>query len=103
MFGLFRRLTGTRRQPPPTVEALEDRTAPAVVNIANGDVPGLIAAMTAHNASGTADTINLAAGGTFTLTAPADASVGNTGLPALTAANANTLTINGNGATIQRS
>lgn len=72
-----------------------------VFNIADGDVPGLIAAINAANASSGPDTINLAPGGTYTLTAVAedDGYAGGAGLPYIR----RPLTINGNGATIQRS
>jgi len=69
--------------------------APATVNIADGDVAGLIAAINSANASPGSDVIDLAAGGTYVLTIPQDA---DNGLPAIS----DTLTINGNGATIER-
>ena len=68
----------------------------ATYNVGNGDVAGLIAAMNAANSSPAPNTINLASGGTYTLTAVDN---GVNGLPAIT----NSMTINGNGATIQRS
>jgi hypothetical protein len=68
----------------------------ATFNVANGDVAGLIAAINAANTSPAPNTINLASGGTYTLTAVDN---GVNGLPAIT----NPMTINGNGATIQRS
>jgi len=68
----------------------------AQVNIADGDVAGLIAAINAANTNPGADIINLAPGGTYTLTAVNN--VGN-GLPIITSQ----IIINGNGATIQRS
>jgi hypothetical protein len=72
-----------------------------VFNIADGDVPGLIAAINAGNASSGPHTINLAPGGTYTLAAVAedDGYAGGAGLPYIR----RPLTINGNGATIQRS
>jgi len=79
------------------LEGLEERVMPTIFNIANGDVTGLISAINQANTDTNPDTINLAAGGTYTLTV-ADNS--DNGLPIITAAN---LTINGNGATIQRS
>jgi hypothetical protein len=86
------------------VEALEDRTVPAVFNIANGDVAGLIAALKTANINNQADTINLAAGGIYTVKGVNDTSIGATGLPSILfdGSTANTLTIHGNGATIQR-
>ena len=75
-------------------------TQAAVFNISNGDVAGLIAAINAANASAGADTINLAAGGTYTLTTMDNSGYyGATGLPVITSP----ITINGNGATVQRS
>src|SRR5688572_24180534 len=72
-----------------------------VVSIADGDVNGLIAAINAANAGPGPDTINLAPGGTYILTAVAedDGYSGGAGLPYIR----RPLTINGNGATIQRS
>jgi hypothetical protein len=88
----------------PGLEALEDRLVPANFTIANGDVAGLIAAIITSNSNNQADTINLAAGGTYTLTSVDNSDLGPTGLPSivLDGSLANTLTINGNGATIQR-
>ncbi len=73
----------------------------ATFNIADGDVPGLIAAVNAANATVDADVINLAPGGSYTLTTVGefDSFTGDTGLPYVRSP----LTINGNGATIQRS
>lgn len=74
----------------------------ATYTIANGDVAGLIAAIAAANASGGATAINLAAGGVYTVTTANNASAtGANGFPIITG-NAQ-ITINGNGATIQRS
>jgi hypothetical protein len=79
--------------------------ASAPVNIADGDVAGLIAAINNANATcSPATTINLAPGGTYTLTAVAEnPSEYNAplavGLPVIRVS----MTINGNGATIQRS
>jgi len=74
---------------------------PATFNVADGDVPGLLAAINAANAAVGADTINLAPGGLYTLVAVGqfDSFTGDTGLPFVTSP----LTINGNGATIARS
>ncbi len=71
----------------------------AAFSIADGDVAGLIAAINTANATSGADTINLAPGGTYTLTAVDNTSAGANGLPIITSQ----ITINGNGATIQRS
>ena len=68
----------------------------AVFNIPDGDVAGLVAAIHTANGNGEADTINLASGGTYTLTAIDNA---DNGLPIITSA----ITINGNGAIIGRS
>ncbi len=73
-----------------TVEALEDRTVPALFNPTN--VSELMAAINSANQNGETDTITLDAGQTYKLTSA---------LPALTAAE--NLTILGNSATIQRS
>src|SRR5436305_1910241 len=56
----------------PRVERLEDRLAPAVFNIPDGDVGALIAAVSAANVNNQPDTINLAANGTYTFAAAAD-------------------------------
>ena len=73
----------------------------ATFNVADGDVAGLIAAINSANASAGPTTINLAPNGTYTLTAVAedDGYAGGAGLPYIR----RPLTINGNGATIQRS
>jgi hypothetical protein len=76
----------------------------AVFNIPNGDVTTLKAALVAANGNGQADIINLAAGGTYTLTTIDNSSNGANGLPVIINDAAGLdLTINGNGATIQRS
>src|SRR5579884_1833702 len=69
----------------------------ATFNIADGDVAGLIAALNTANGNGQANTINLAAGATYTLTAAVLPDMA--GLPRITSQ----MTINGNGATIARS
>jgi hypothetical protein len=77
-----------------------------VFNIPDGDVAGLIAAIQTANANcdASATTINLAPGGTYTLTTVAENppefnGPQAVGLPVIRAS----VTINGNGATIQRS
>ena len=70
----------------------------ATFTIADGNVSEQIAAINAANANPDADTINLASGGTYTFTAPYD-NVDFAALPRITS----TITIKGNGATIQRS
>src|SRR5262245_3297169 len=78
----------------PRVEPLEDRLAPASFNLANGDVPGLVTAITTSNGNAQPDTINLAPGGTYTLSVVDNGTDGNTGLPAILADGGNALTIN---------
>ncbi len=85
--------------PPPTTRA-------ATFTISNGDVAGLIAAINLANNSGVPNTIELAAGGNYTLTNYDNIVQGSggypntyTGLPIIRS----DLTINGNGATISRS
>jgi len=83
----------------------------ATFNITNGDVAGLIAAINTANTNGQADIINLAANGTYNLMAinytsanpGQDGYEAQRGFPDI-ANNVNglDLTINGNGATIQR-
>jgi hypothetical protein len=84
------------------VERLEGRTLFA--SYAAATVTELIAAIHAANASAADDTISLAVGATFTLTAVDNttADEGPTGLPVV-AAGGGDLTIVGNGATIERS
>jgi hypothetical protein len=73
----------------------------ATFNIADGDVAALISAIRTANSNGESNTINLAVKGNYVLTAAADNTNIAAGLPFVTS---NTLfTINGNGATIQRS
>lgn len=81
------------------------RAVPAAVfNIPNGDVAALKAALAAANSNGQADTINLAAGGTYTLTVIDNTTNGSNGLPVIVNdATGLDLTINGNGAIITRS
>jgi hypothetical protein len=76
----------------------------ATFNIADGDVTALINAINTANGNAEADTINLAAGGTYTLTAVDNDTDGPNGLSSIADDGAgNGITINGNGATIQRS
>jgi predicted outer membrane repeat protein len=85
---------------------LEERLAPAVFNIANGDIAALRSAILTANANNQADTINLAAGGTYSFADAADPADGGNALPTIftdTNNAANLLTINGNGATLTRS
>src|SRR5437879_1172893 len=88
-----------RRRPRLAIEQLEDRTVPS--NFTAGTVADLIADINASNTGGGSNTITLVAGTTFTLTAVDNTTDGATGLPVI-AAN-DSLTIVGNGDTIQRS
>jgi CSLREA domain-containing protein len=76
----------------------------ATFNIADGDVAGLKSAFAAASSNAQNDTINLATNGTYTVTAVDNATGDNgpNGLPELGEAGFG-LTVNGNGATIQRS
>jgi hypothetical protein len=87
------------RRPRLSLERLEDRSLPSAYTAA--DVADLIADVNAANLAGGSNTITLAAGATFTLTAVDNTTDGATGLPVI-AANDN-LTIAGNGDTIARS
>jgi fibronectin-binding autotransporter adhesin len=71
----------------------------ATFNIGNGDVVGLRNAIVAANGNGQANTINLAAGGTYVVTS-SDAN--HNGLPLIQSATGHLLTINGNNARIER-
>jgi parallel beta-helix repeat protein len=71
--------------------------------IPNGDVPGLKAAINVSNSNAQDDTIELAAGGTYTLLAVDNYFRGENGLPRILADGGKKLTVHGNGATIQRS
>jgi hypothetical protein len=104
----FGRPRGGRRVPPsarrnqvrPALESLENRLTPATFNAP--DVPSLIADINIANANGVANTINLTApSGLYLLTAVNNITDGPTGLPVITSPHL--LTINGNGATIERS
>ncbi|MBX7105330.1 MAG: DUF11 domain-containing protein [Gemmataceae bacterium] len=84
---------------------LDERIVPAVFNIADGDIAGLVAAITTANTNTEADTINLAVSGTYNFTAVADPANGGIALPAiaLDTSSANSITIVGNGSTFSRS
>jgi hypothetical protein len=86
----------------PRLEVLEDRAVPAIFNIAAGDVPGLIAALDAANTNGQPDTVNLAPGATYTLTAPGPSPPSVAAGLTVLADGGQLLTVNGNGATIAR-
>jgi hypothetical protein len=79
------------------LEVLEDRTVPTVFNVGGGDVAALIADINTANGNGQSNTINLTKS-TYTLTTINVFWYGPDGLPAIYS----NLTINGNGATIQR-
>jgi hypothetical protein len=97
---LPRRLSRARRAAPRlTVEVLEDRAVPAAFTAAS--VGDLIADINAANTAGGSNTITLAAGVRFTLTAVDNTTYGATGLPVI-AAN-DDLTLVGNGAILERS
>jgi hypothetical protein len=85
--------------------AFSSRELPAAIfNVADGDVAGLIAAINAANSNGQSDVINLAANGTYTLTAVDNTTNGANGLPLIVNdVIGPDLTIHGNGATIKRS
>ncbi len=92
------------------ISFIPSRLKAAVFNIANGDVAALIVAINTANANSEADIINLASNGVYNLTTVNNTIMnpnigGGNGLPAIINSFAGTgadLTINGNGATIQR-
>ena len=81
------------------IERLESRTLFASYSAST--VTQLIAAINSANSSGAADTITLAPGAMFSLTAVNNSTSGPTGLPQI--AGGGGLTILGSGATIERS
>src|SRR5262245_45703199 len=81
------------------LEQLEDRTVPSAYTAAN--VTDLIAVINAANLTPEADTLTLAPGKTFTLTAVDNTTDGANGLPVI--ATGENLTIIGNGSVIERS
>ncbi|HKP37925.1 MAG TPA: choice-of-anchor Q domain-containing protein [Pyrinomonadaceae bacterium] len=90
------------------VASIASQAMGGTYNVADGDVSALIAAINASNANVGPDTINLAEGGTYTLTyiAGPDSFHGPSGLPIVqgfSATQREFLTINGNGSTIHRS
>ena len=84
--------------------SLSNPLAGATFTIADGDVAGLKSAFAAASSNAQNDTINLATNGTYTLTTVDNATGDNgpNGLPELGEAGFG-VTVNGNGATIQRS
>lgn len=81
-----------------TVETLVISSVQCTLTVAAGDTAGLISAIEAANAIPDPDTICLAAGSTYTLTAAHNTQSGANGLPPITT----DITIVGNGATITR-
>jgi hypothetical protein len=79
-------------------ELLKDAHS-ATFDIPNGDVSILIEAINTSNSNDEPDTINLANNGSYVLTQINNVTDGTNGLPSITGG----LTINGNGATIERS
>jgi hypothetical protein len=74
--------------------------ASGAINIGNGDVGALYAALADAPANGVREVINLAAGGTYPLTAVYDDTYGPTGLPLIPAGA--DVDIQGHGSTIER-
>src|SRR5881394_1841177 len=83
---------------------LEERLAPAVFNIADGDVGSLIAAVNIANTNAQSDLINLAVNGTYDFTVAADQINGANAIPAiqLDGQSSNAITVVGNGSTFAR-
>jgi uncharacterized repeat protein (TIGR01451 family) len=84
----------------PRVQQFEQRIAPAIFNIANGDIPGLITAINTANINNEPDTINLAVNGKYNFTTAFDVA-NEVALPIieLDSTISNVLTINGRGST----
>src|SRR5262249_27460936 len=85
----------------PRLEALEDRSLPSSFTAAT--TADLIADINAANKAGGANTITLVANTTFDMTAVNNTSNGANGLPVIGGKKADSLTIIGNGDTIERS
>ncbi|MFL5328023.1 MAG: beta strand repeat-containing protein [Gemmataceae bacterium] len=84
------------------LDTFEDRVVPATFTIPNGDIAALRNAITASNSNNEPDVIDLATNGVYNFT---DAAVTGSALPVITpdtADSANTLTINGNHSTFNR-
>jgi hypothetical protein len=81
----------------PVLETLENRVAPAIFNVAAGDVNGLITAITLANLDPDPDTIVLG-GGIYSFTRPDNYWYGPNALPAISSP----ITIEGNGAVLRR-
>lgn len=73
-----------------------------IVNVPNGDVVALKAAINAANSNGKDDIINLFPNGTYTLTAVDNLTTGATGLPVVGADSGHSVTIHGHGSTLTR-
>src|SRR5215213_5558767 len=84
------------------VSLLGSRVSAATFNVSDGDVAGLVNAIAGANVNGQDDTINLAADGTYTLTAADNSETGPNGLPIVRTDGGHTITFNGNAATIAR-
>jgi uncharacterized repeat protein (TIGR01451 family) len=93
------RPTSQVRKIRPKVEQIEQRIAPAIFNIGDGDIPALILAIQTANINNEPDTINLAVNGHYNFTTNFNGT--NTCLPAvaLDSTISNVLTINGHGST----
>jgi uncharacterized repeat protein (TIGR03803 family) len=72
----------------------------AIITIADGDTAALAAAINTSNTNNQDDVINLATNGTYTFATPATPGIA---LPVIQNDSGHTLTINGNGSTLQRS
>jgi hypothetical protein len=84
----------------PRVRQLEDRTVPTTFNIGNGDVQGLINAITTANSDGQVDLINLAPNGSYSFTQANNNTSGPNVLPPIASHN---LTIEGNNSVLDAS
>jgi len=82
---------------PPVVQNFNVDANPPVMTVANGDVPGLINAINAVNVAGVGF-IELAAGGSYSISVPSDWWYGPDAFPAIQS----NLFLEGNGATISR-
>lgn len=78
------------------------RAGAATIDVADGDVAGLIAAITTANGNGESDTIRLAPDGLYVLTAVDNTTNGPSGLPQILSDSSHDLTIDGRGATLRR-
>ncbi len=74
----------------------------ATFTVSDGDVAGLITAITMANTNGEDDVINLPANGTYTLVTANNTDTGANGLPLLRTDGGHSITFNGNRTTIRR-